>query len=514
MPDLSHRETELRASFEQEKESFKPGERVEVPVRMSPLYQARAAALTEILPPLVDQGLEPKSRSVEDKLQLVVDRWVLPFSKVTAGLLYPGNEIEWWREREVTRELKFLQGLVNLNLEGTRDDLAALEAKLNQLIADLALKWGTMSEEARRLENLEAEACRRMSDMLKQALSQGTDAYLRYADRLKRVLDVCMKAPDLANDAVVYALKEAGLPEELAKVVPKISLLGKDYFAKGKELGVPAKELAAFNPELCRDPGMAVSETIQKALGPEFEMFVTGINALYKDLTNLASSYRAQLDDFQRLVPNQGAVLVSLSQTRRDVDEFLKVNGLDRARALYEQAEAALERWAAELPTDGQRADARAWGAEVKEAFKKRYERMANAFGMFVQANQGRFLGSVSKSVENELIFTDVWVDRTQGLMDIGMDARLREWRKGTLEVNDIFASASSQVFEKIRYLPADMQDSITRALNAYWGKLRERLQTETAQAAENFARVENLVNAEAVKRDLNRAPLRERLTS
>ena len=36
MPDLSHREKELRASFEKDKETFKPGERVEVPLRMSP----------------------------------------------------------------------------------------------------------------------------------------------------------------------------------------------------------------------------------------------------------------------------------------------------------------------------------------------------------------------------------------------------------------------------------------------------------------------------------------------
>lgn len=514
MPDLSHRETELRSSFEKEKESFKPGERVEVPLRLSALYPARVAALTEILPPLLDQSLEPRARNVADKLGLVVDRWILPFSKLTAGLLYPGNELDWWREREVTHELKFLQGLVNLNIEGTRDELAALEGKLNQLIADLTLKWGTMSEEARRLENLEAEACRRMSDLLRKSLAQGTDAYLRYADCLKRVLDVCMKVPDLANDAVVYGLKEAGLPEELAKLVPKISLLGKDYFAKGKELGIPAKELAAFNPELCRDPGMAASETIQKALGPEFEGFITAINALYKDLTNLSASYRAQLDDLQRLVPNQGAVLVSFTQTRRDVDEFLKVNGLDRARVLYERAESALDRWASELPTDGQRADAREWGAEVKEAFKKRYERMANAFGMFVQANQGRFLGSVSKSIENELIFTEVWADRTQGLMDIGMDARLREWRQGTTEVTDVFARASSQVFEQIRYLPADIQDKVTRALDAYWAKLRERLRNETTQAIDSFTRIETMVNVESVKRDLDRAPLRARLTN
>ncbi|MFO1460718.1 MAG: hypothetical protein U1G08_15100 [Verrucomicrobiota bacterium] len=514
MPDLSHREKELRASFEKDKETFKPGERVEVPLRMSPLYQARASALADILPPLIDQGLEPKARAVEDKMQLVLDRWVLPFSKVTTGLVYPGDEVNWWREHEVTQEMKFLQGLVNLNIEGMRDDFAALEVKLNQLVADLTKKWGTMSEESKRIEGLEAEACRKMSDIMKKGLSRGTDAYLRYSDSLKRLLDYFMKVPDLANDAVVYLLIEAGLPEQLAKLVPKISLLGKDYFAKGKELGVSAKDLAAYNPELCRDPGMAVSETIQKAIGPEFEGFITAVNALYKDLTNLSSEYRAQLDDLQRLVPNQGAILVSVSQTRRDVDDFLKVNGLDRAREMYEKAEASLDRWANDLPTDGQKADAREWAEAVKEAFKARYERMANTFGMFVQANQGRFIGSVSKSVENELIFTDVWVDRTQGLMDIGMDDRLREWRKGTIEVNDIFSTASSQVFERIRYLPQDMQDSVTKALNNYWSKMRDRLKTESTQAADTFAQLEAVVNDESVKRDLNRAPLRERLTA
>ena len=66
--------------------------------------------------------------------------------------------------------MKFLQGLVDLNIEGMRDDFAALEVKLNQLVADLTTKkkWGTMSEESKRIRGLEAEACRKMSDIMKR----------------------------------------------------------------------------------------------------------------------------------------------------------------------------------------------------------------------------------------------------------------------------------------------------------------------------------------------------------
>ena len=513
MADFQWRENELRASFDDEKKDFKEGDRVEIPARMAPLYRVRAQVLGDILVPLCDTGADEKARAVEDACQPFVDRWILPFSKVTDGMISPSEHVDWWREREVAREGVFLNGLLDMELGRKRDRFVKLEAGLAKLIADLDKKWATMSDESRRLEEVEAQACAKMTQIVRDAMSQGTDAWARWGYQLKSLLDVCMKVPDTVNDAVAYVLRESGWPEIIVQAVIKSSLVGKDYFQYGKDNGVPAAQLAAANWELCRDPGMAVSEEIQRQVGSNFEAFVTVVNNLYKYVLPIAAGeYAAQVGAFQRLLPNQGTILVSLSQTRRDVDDFLRTAGLDKARELFELVESTLDRWADGQATPGLKTDAHAFANAVKEPFKVRYERMASTFGTFVQANQGRFIGTVETATEKALIFTDVWADRSQALMDIGMDDRLKEWRQGTLQVDDLFASAHSQIVSGILLLPDDMRMRILDKVDAYWETLRKRLHDETTFAGTALDDAARKVSDDNIRRDLDRSSLKNLL--
>jgi hypothetical protein len=515
MPDFSRREKELNDSFDAAKDTFHAGERIQCADRLKALYPGRASALTAILAPLTDPGLDPKAREAQDKYQLLLDQWVLRFSHLTDGLIIEAAGTEVWREKEEARETAFLKSLVDLDIEQFRDDLAKLEVGLQNMIAALDKKWVTMGDEAKRLEDLEAEAYQKMNKIVQGTLSGGTDAWARYGDSLSNFLAYFMKIPVWVNEAVVYLAKEAGIPDQIAELFPKLSMAGVEYFNRGKELGIPAADLARGNPELMRDPGMAVSETIQKNIGSTFELFVTGINLVYKNLLPLATvEYNSQMRTLQGLMPNQGVILMSVSQTQRDVDDFLKNCGLDRARDLYERAESALDRWADSQPTDGLKADAREFAAPIKNAFKDRYDRMANAFGVFVQANQGRFIGAVKKDIENQLIFTDVWADRTQGLLDIGMDARIREWRDGTMKLSDQLATASSQVFEQMRTLPPELLDKITDKLNDYWAQMQSRIKTETDQATATLSAASDQINNDRIRKDLDRSALRRQLAA
>lgn len=515
MPDFNYRPDELRATIDDDKTPFAASDRIELRSRMPALHAARAQALGAVLALVCDTGNDEKQRAIEDAFGGLLDRWILPFSKVTDGMIAPSKEADWWREREVAREMGFFQGLVNLEIGETRDQFVKLEAGLAKLIADLDKKWATMSDESRRLEEIEAQACAKMSQIVRDALSQGTDAWNRWGYQLQRTLEVCMKVPDTVNDAVAYVLRESGYPEIIVQGVVKSSLCGKDYFQYGKDNGVPAKELAAANWELCRDPGMAASEEVQRLIGPEFEAFVTCVNALYKYVLPVAAGdYAAQVGAFQRMLPNQGTILVSLSQTRRDVDEFLKNAGLDKARALFEQVDRALDRWADAQSTPGLKTDARAFANAAREPFKQRHERLASAFGSFVQANQGRFIGNVNPGTEKELIFTDVWADRSQALMDVGMDDRLKEWLDGTMKIDNLFSSAYSQVFRQIKLLPEDMQQKITSQLDEYWGKLYERLKKETTFAGTVLTDAARRVSDDNIRRDLDRSSLKGMLNA
>lgn len=98
--------------------------------------------------------------------------------------------------------------------------------------------------------------------------------------------------------------------------------------------------------------------------------------------------------------------------------------------------------------------------------------------------------------------------------MDVGMDDRLKEWLQGTAKVDNLFASAYSQVFNQIKRLPEDMQQKITRQLDEYWGKLLERLKKETTFAGTTLDDAARKVSDENIRRDLDRSALKGMLNA
>lgn len=507
------RGNELLKAFDQMQTRLQPIELLRCLPIVKDLVADRSRLLDAMVAVLEPEGFDPIAAEFAAKQQAVWDRFVQPLSRLLDGLSEPTLELDHWRELAVTSETRFFRSLQELKLGETYDEMAVLHATLQEMIGALDRKWATMSEEAQRLERLELEACAKMTEIVSQSLSQATDAWARYSDTLKELLESCMKVPDLVNQAVVYLAMEAGVPENVAKLIPTISMLGKDPFALAKDYGIPAGDFAKAEPWLSRDPGMAVSETIQKAIGPEFEAFVTAVNALSKYVLPIASgTYYEQVGALQRLLPNHGSILVSLSQTRKDVDDFLQNNGMDRLRQVYDRATYALDQWASGASSDGQRSDAEELRRAMKEAFSKRFERMTHEFEEFVRANQGRFLGTVDHATAEQLLWEDIWVDREQGIAHLGLDDRLREWRAGTLEVRGTFDTASSQLFEKLRVLPPELHDRIASALNAYWDKLRAQLKQGTEQTASTLANAETRVSDDQIKRDLDRSDLARQL--
>ena len=194
----------------------------------------------------------------------------------------------------------------------------------------------------------------------------------------------------------------------------------------------------------------------RKPSDPEFEGFITAVNALYKDLTNLSLEYRAQLDDLQRLVPNQGAILVSRVADWRDVDDFQGQRTRPCPRDVR-KAEASLDRWANDLPTDGQRPM-----PEWAEAVKGGVQGPLRADGQHVWnvcPSEPGTLHRLGKQVRrNELIFTDVWVDRDAGFDGHRHGRPIARVAKGEPSRSMISSPRLRvQVFERIRYLPQDM---------------------------------------------------------
>lgn len=513
MSDVGRRGVELQAQLDALMTEIEPVEIVRLTGSVKALADARVAALTAIEAVVCDEGSEPLADELREKEDYARDQYLVPLAKLLDGLRDPTPALELWVEGQATIEARFFAGLQALELGVTHDALIALDAKLAELIDKLERKWATMSEENQRIEAIEAAASDEMTKIVRNALDEGTAWWARWGDAFNTALTHFMKIPDEVNETVVIIAIQWGVPERLAKLLPKISLVGKDTFATAKELGVPAKEVATALEFLMRDAGMAVSETIQRAYGREFEALITILGAIYKNALPLASeAYSRQVSALQSLMPNQGSILVSFSQTRADVEQFLRENGLDKVRAIYESATAGLDRWADAQGTDALRADARAMAREIKLALQKRAERTTRAFEEFVRAHSGRFVGRVERDTEEALLWTGLWTRREDGIKQLGMDEKLRTWLGETMRVTASFDDASRQVRSKLAELSPDIRDSITSKLDAYFATLREQLSTAVQQATTTMDAAQRAVAPDQITRDYDRSARKQRL--
>ncbi|MEP6491745.1 MAG: hypothetical protein ABJF01_03655 [bacterium] len=482
--------------------------------RIYEVVAVRKAVLDDVAASLASSGTDSITRPISDKCQAALTQVVIPLASLCNALKKEDAEwIEDWLEASASADSRFFKSLDAMGLGDIRDQMLALDAGLTQMIGILDRKWSTMSEENQRIEKVEQDASAQMSAIVQKAMSRGADAVNQLGNLTQKVLEPMMRIPDLVNEAVVYLAIEAGVPEAVAKLIPKISLAGKDTFAGAKELGIPAGDVAKALQFLSRDPGMAASEAVQRVFGSNFEILVAAVVLFYKNvLPEFVTDYRIQVATFQSALPNQGTILVSLSQTRADVDAFLENSGMEKVQALFEKALRALEDWENGMPTPGLKADAAELRAVAKEVFTRRFEATTHNFEEFVRANKGRFVGTIEKDTETALLWTDIWVDRTKGIANLGMDARLKDWKANTLTITDRFDSAAQQVRQQLIGLPIGVAEPILKRLDAEFAKMRDQLKPAVESTISAVDATAPTVTPEQITRDLDRSRLRERL--
>ncbi|MEP6731293.1 MAG: hypothetical protein ABJE10_11670 [bacterium] len=514
MGDYRARWTELNAQLDARRKEISLPLAEGISRRVADVGAARQAALDEITTTIRSTSQDPVARELSNKTQDAMAKVVVPMA-AACNLLTKDDAatLEDWLEACSTQDSKFFKSLDAMGLGDIRDEMLEIRKGLDDLIKILDAKWSRMSEENQRLEQIEQAASSELNKIVQRALADGTDATGKVGVYSQKVLEPFMKFGDFVGDAVVYLAIEAGVPESVAKLIPKISLIGKDTFQGAKDLGIPAGDVSKALAFLARDPGMAVTETLQKVGGSEFEMLCGALVLYYKNVVpTLVAEYRRQIDVYQAALPNQGSVLVSLSQTRADVDAFLKNAGMEKLQALYEKALRALDDWVNGQPTPGLNADAAEFRVQAKGMFDARFNNATRSFEEFVRANKGRFVGTIEKETETALLWTDIWIDRTRGIANLGMDARLKEWRENTLAITDKFDSASQQVRQQLIGLPIGLQEKLLRRFDEVFSSMRDKLGAAIQPSVAALEQAAPAVASDQITRDLDRSRLRERL--
>jgi hypothetical protein len=480
------------------------------------LMEIRSSALNAVVTVLTDNADEDIAGDVEEKIRYGLDNAVRPMAEVGSRIRDLDAELVCWVAQITGMEGGFLAGLGALGLGGYRDTMRQIDVDLKALIATLEGKWATMSEANQRLEKIEAEASAAMTRIVQEQIAKGGEFVDRAAESIGKVTDMALKVPKLANDAVVYLAQEAGVPTELAKRIPDVKDMGK-YIYGGAALSndtyftaIEAKDIAKAAPFLLRDPAMVLTDAFKDLFPKEMKMYLELTYKFIKEtLPYYRGSYLAQVRAYQDTLPNQGSVLVSLSQTRDDVEAFLQKSGLDKLQDCYEAAVTSLDRWVDGQPTSGMKADAKAVRDAVKAMFDRRFQETTHNFEEFVRREQGRFIGTVSADTENALLWTPIWVDRERGIANLGMDARLRAYRDTTMQLSASVVSAGHEARRHLLELPIGMADPICAAFDRQFAEVVAQLKAAAEETAKALEETAAIATPDAVRRDLDRSRLR-----
>jgi len=508
MPSYDRRKQEVRERFNQAQANLQPLEIVRIAAVLEDFYTTRDAFLTTVVTVVADDGDEELAGDYKSKFETLTRQVEDKLGDMLSGLSEVSEAAVKFREQVLVEEVRFHYTLAAANPCAARDALLGLERRLREMVAVLKEKWLKLTEEDYRVLEIEWQAAARINQIVKTAIEQEIPVYLRLGNAVADGIDDLGKLPDAFNDALIEKLKGIGIPEEYAKLLPKVSSIGKDTFEEVKKLGIPAKEAAKGLEFLARDPGMWLSDTFKDMFGNDLSLVLRTLSEATKGLIVLQGAYAEQLRAFKDALPGQGGILVALSKTPRDVDEFIKSNGVDVARAQRETALRALERLGSEPATDGLRGDGAEVDRAMAEALNKRMETITEVFDDFVSQFKGEFLGSISDETEQALLRSGSWQEQVAGMEGLGLDEKLRQWRSSTLEVSSKLTGAYSQVQAHFAGFPIEMQDKLRRAVNDEWQKALDAIRGGTEEVKTTLDAAEQAVKSEQIRKDVDRSAL------
>jgi hypothetical protein len=516
MSDFYARKVELLANLDKLMVGkFEPW-RAGIGAPLGDLMNARSTALNAVVTVLCDSADEDLAADVDEKVRYGQDNAVRPMPELGARIKDLDSDLVSWVGQISVEEARFFSGLLALNLGKQRDIMRQIQVDLTILIRTVQGKWATMSEANQRLEKIEADASVKMTEMMQARIVKSVDYTERAAEAVGQITDRLFKLPKLANEALVYLAIECGLPENLARRLPDVKELGKYHYG-GASLSndvnftaIEAKEIAKVLPMLMRDPAMVVTDTFKELFPKEMRIFLELAYRFCKEvLPYYRQGYLDSVRAYQDMLPNQGSVLVSLSQTRGDVETFLRICGMDQLRTAYDTAMRLLDLWVENAQSPGAKADAQALRDAVKPMFDKRFQDTSHMFEEFVRSEQGRFIGTVKTETENALLWTPMWIDRERGVVDAGMYERLRAFRETTLRVTERFEESAARVHDQLGDLPEGIAEPAMAKFETLIAEVKAQLKDATAQAAAALDEAAATATPDAVKRDLDRSRLR-----
>jgi hypothetical protein len=382
---------------------------------------------------------------------------VAVLDRMLDGVSDPSAAALAFRGQATVEEQRFWSSLEPLQLGGARDLLMRKDHDLEFYARVLQAKWDAMSEADRAIDELERATTDELNAMIRRSVEGGAPALDRAGQAVNRVVDELKMIKTGLMAFVSDTLKAAGADEKVAGAIGYAT----------------TKWLQSKLTGLLGSTGKEVFDALATLYNNVLVVYING-------------TFAQRVYELKSRIPNQGAVIATFTTTRREADEFIRTNGFDTAKQVWQAVDAAMDAWVSGLMSDGARADGQAFADYVMEGMSERLDRIEGVFNAFVSENEGRFLGSLRVDVEEALLETRAWEGRESTLLGHGLEARLRAWRQGLLDARLRLDDAFGDFSRNLNDLPMDVQVAIKAEMDRISEQLLTRVRVHTEQALQS----------------------------
>lgn len=517
MPSFEKRGKELREALVTLGISLEGAEQVRIAGVLADYQNARDAVLTMMTVVLGDETAEPLARDYNSKFNDMSKAAQSKLDNMLSGLNNPSEAAVRFRERVDFEEMAFWSLLGSLKIAEARDALVMNGRNVRELIAALDKKWQNLKEEDLRVEEAEQKAARDIKEMLEQALAEAMPLYIQAGAGAIWLKDKWGSIARTITDHVKAALVGAGCNEDVLNVLLKAASIANDmafFISVGKLAGVTV-DVVEKTINLIRS--INVGGYVMYRLKPESDAQVGVITGVLEKAgrplrTMIEGRYNDYMARYKAQLDNEGVVIVAFGGIRQQVDKFLKDCNLDTTRAGHAEAMAALDRIDSGLRSDGQKSDWSDLRKSLKDIFDNRKVATEKAFEEFYRANDGRFLGGLSTATETALLEPDKWQITINGVVAVGLDQKLRDWRQQVTVVQGGPKEAFDQIQNAFLGLPLGIREQVQQSINDYLGETMRVLNTEADKQIAVLEKCDLMMNAQKISNDMDRGRLKQAL--
>ena len=517
MPSYGKRGAELRESLVATAGRMQAAEQARIPTVLGEYADSRDAILTMMTVFLADDTNEPLAREYNSKLTDMSKAAQDKLDNMLSGLSSTSPAAVRFRERVDFEEMAFWSLLGSLKLGESRDALISNGSKVRELIATLDKKWKNLSEEDLRVEEAEQKAAKDLKDLLEQALAEAMPLYIQAGAGAIWLRDKWKSIPATITDHVKATLIGAGCPEQVVTVLLKASSIANDLasvtsMAKAAGVSVAVVEQAINIVRSINIGGLIVAR-LKPDSDPQTSQITSNLEKAAKPLKALIEGrYNELMTRYKSQLDNEGVIIVAFGGIRQQVDQFLKECNVETTRTAHAEALAAMDRVESGLRTDGQKSDWSELRKSLKDIFDTRKVATEKAFDDFFRANDGRFLGGLSTATEKALLEPDRWEVTINGVVAVGLDQKLRDWRQQVTVIQGGPKEAFDQIQNAFLGLPLGIREQVQTSINDYLGETMRTLNTEADKQVEVLEKCGLMVNAQKIGSDMDRGRLKQAL--